>query len=410
MYSTCIMLYLPMTDVFMLYRTIHCLLVDCGLLRHIIDIISIETASADTEGTNEAVQEIRSKSLIAGSRRPVVGHVISIAQSIVGAMQTERLDADGSIDISQDVSSENGLDDGVEQNQQSTLVKSVLSEAGLFEEWNAFVQSSLQQIMDRQSAYSNVDNADVSTDSAKLSQMEAALEALALRDSSWMRQNDDDIQNNVFDDDDDSDDDDDNSDDEDDYHNYGHSNFSSQIKVTAVIKDDVSPDRNMVDFEDDEFEIGDQFARFNDSDNNNQNFADFSTNDAPSFAANFDNVPEANFGADFESPQFDSSNTFETNFNAVGEDLFADFSSVSPTNAGVEVDPFFSTTSDLKDIDDNDTKQQTENASDMSVYNGNIKNDEDSDTGIEQVIEQEDKSDVADENDPVDEVSNSSKE
>ena len=276
-----------------------------------------------------------------------MGHVISIAQSIVGAIQEpepERLEADSSIDISQDLndtSLSDSMQEGQKKQQQPTLVKTVLTEAGLFEEWDAFTQSSLQQILDRQNSYADVDNNDTSTDSAKLSQMEAALEALALQDSSWMKQNDDDIQNNVFDDDDDSDDDDDNSDDEDDYHNYGQSNFSSQIKVTAVIKDEDSPDKNMVDFEDDEFEIGDQFANFpNDSDNNNQNFADFGSgaDNSPSFEANFDNIPQADFGADFESPQFDATPSFEANFETVqiGDDLFADFSKEDITTSTSE--------------------------------------------------------------------------
>jgi len=352
--------------------TIHCLLVDCGLLRHIIDIISEESACASSESNEEAAQEKRTKSLIAGSRRPVVGHVVSIAQSIVGAMHVEKLNVDGSIDASQDVSNDNILDESGESHQQPTLVKTVLTSAGMFDEWDAFVQTGLQQLMDRQSAYGNVDNNDVSTDSGKMSQMEAALEALALQDSSWLRQNDDDVQNNVFDDDDSDDDDDDNSDDEDDYHNYGQSNFSSQIKVTAVIKDDDNADRNMVDFEDDEFEIGDQFAKFVNDGSNDQNFADFNTNETPSFAANFDSVPEANFGADFDSPQFDSTPTFEANFETVpmGEDLFADFSNEkgNKTDAFDEIesekkDPFFSTVSDLKDIDDGGEQTETMNSS-----------------------------------------------
>jgi hypothetical protein len=315
-------------------------------LNHIIEIIGEETTSMEeTEGMEEEQKEkvaaLRAKALIAGSRRPIVGHVISIAQSIVGATQAERLDADSSIDIPHDVSGDAGLDDSLEREERQnqpppTLVKTVLTEAGLFEDWDSFVQTDLQQVLDRQTVYANVDNNDISTDSAKLSQMEAALEALALQDSSWMKQNDDDIQNNVFDDDDDdSDDDDDNSDDEDDYHNYGQSNFSSQIKVTAVIKDEDSPDKNMVDFEDDEFEIGDQFAKFDSSNNDDQNFADFSSDNSPSFEANFDNVPQANFGADFESPQFDPSPNFEANFENVqmGDDLFADFSKETITAA-----------------------------------------------------------------------------
>lgn len=305
-----------------------------------MEIVSDETTSPDSEGAEEGKEELaerRAKTLIAGSRRPIVGHVISIAQSIVGATQAqpERPEVDNSVEMSQDVSSDNegGVDDSLDlgegqQNQQQlqpTLVKTVLTDAGVFEEWNSFVETNLQQVLDRQDSYVNVDNNDISTDSTKMSQMEAALEALALQDSAWMKQNDDDIQNNVFDDDDDdSDDDDDYSDDEDDYHNYGQSNFSSHIKVTAVIKDEGSPDKNMVDFEDDEFEIGDQFA------NNASNFADFGTSDNSnsfSFEANFDNAPQANFGADFDSPQFDPSPNFEANFDnvQVGDDLFADF-------------------------------------------------------------------------------------
>lgn len=362
------------------YSTIHCLLVDCGLLRHIIEIISEETASAATESSEEEAKAIRTKSLIAGSRRPIVGHVISIAQSIVGAMQPQRGEGE-SVDISQDVSSDHDLDcsHNLDHEEHPTLVKSVLVEAGICEEWNSFVHMGLQKVMDKQSSYGNMDNNDTSVDSGKLSQMEAALEALALQDNAWLKHCDDDVQNNVFDDDDDSDDDD-NSDDEDDYHNYGHSNFSSQIKVTAVVKDVVSPDRNMmVDFEDDEFEIGDQFAKF-DSSTNDQNFADFGSssaspsfaanfdNDAPpftanfedasaSFAANFDNVPDADFGADFSSPQFEPTASFEANFDSVqgGEDLFADFN--SETSGGAKSDPFFSTVTGGTDIGgDEETK------------------------------------------------------
>lgn len=361
--------------------TIHCLLVDCGLLRHIIDIISNESASASSEGNEEAAQEKRAKSLIAGSRRPVVGHVVSIAQSIVGAMHVEKLNIDGSVDASQDVSNENIFDESGDSNLQPTLVKTVLTSAGMFDEWEAFVQTGLQQLMDRQSAYGNVDNNDVSTDSGKMSQMEAALEALALQDSSWLRQNDDDIQNNVFDDD--SDDDDDNSDDEDDYHNYGQSKFSSQIRVTAIVKDEDNAERNMVDFEDDEFEIGDQFANFINDGSNDQKFADFNTNDTPSFAANFDSVPEANFGADFDSPQFDSTPSFEANFDNVdmGEDLFADFSNEKGDKDNVfgdieseKNDPFFSTTvSDLKNIDDVQDQNNVDSSADDREVGGEEK-------------------------------------
>ena len=310
--------------------TIHCLLVECGLLKRIIEIVSEESSSI-----GEDVTEDREKGenccgpLIGGSRRPIVGHVISIAQSIVGAMQAERIDADSSIDVSQDLSSDDGLDRGEnqEQSQQPTVVKNVLTQSGLYEEWIAFVQDSLQHILDRQSAYGNVDN-DTSTDSAKMSQMEATLEALNLKDNAWLKQHDDDIQNNIFDDEDEDSDDDENSDDDDDddYHNY--SNFSSQIKVTAVVKDDHGVEHNMVDFEDDDFEIGDQFPKF-DMNYTDENFADFgSTNSSATFEANFDSVPEAKFEATFDSQQFDSSASFEANFENVqldNDDFFADF-------------------------------------------------------------------------------------
>lgn len=309
---------------------------ECGLLQNIMEVVREEASCAES-------REGEAATLIAGSCRPISGHAISIAQSIVAASQAEqRVNPDSSMDVSlmsQDVSRDEGEtgDRHIQQSPQPpTLVKSVLTNAGLFEEWDAFVQSDLQGVLDRQSIYTNVDSSEVSADSAKISKMEAALESLDLQGSPWMKQeDDDDYQNNVFDDDDsdeddddDDSDDDDNSDDEDGYHNYG-SKFSSQIKVTAVVREEAN---NTVDFEDDEFEIGDQFAHFdstNRSDNDNTpNFADFSSDSSSSFEANFDNIPQADFfGADFESPQFDAAPSFEANFDSasMGDDLFADF-------------------------------------------------------------------------------------
>ena len=289
------------------FSTIQHLLIDCGVLRRIIDLIGNDT---NVESSNSDSPEKGAGSSLANCRKPVAGHVISIAQSIAGAMQPGV-----SMDISQDTSGEGDMYEGLEHNDKEQqhsipLVKNVLSYAELLDEWENTVSPYLDKSLDRQKSFGNVESIhEASTDSSKISQMEAALEALSLNANDI-----DDLQNNVFDDDSD-DDDDDNSDDEDDYNSYG---FSSKIKVTAVVKDGGGVnDKGNVDFEDDEFEIGDQFANF---DQPKDSF----------FEANFD-VPQADFGADFESPQFESSEPlFEANFdnaqNAVGgTDLFCRF-------------------------------------------------------------------------------------
>lgn len=331
--------------------TIHCLLVDCGLLRKIIEVVSEENAGSDGFATEEEVRLVRSKSQIAGSRRPIIGHIISIAQSIVGALQAERVDADSSVDVSHDVSSDSVDEEGggqVKQSPQKSLVKSVLEEAHMLGVWEAFVESELRRVLDKQSAaYCNMDaKTETSTpETTKLSQMEAALEALAMKDNNWLKRNDDDVQNNVFDDENDGSDDSDDSDDDDYHGGYKQSrNFSSQIKVTAVIRDE--EDKDFAKFDD--FDIGDQFAKFSSS---TQSFADFSSSgSAPSFEANFDNISSsvfeanfdnvatANFGVNFESPQFDNSSGFETNFEnfSTSEDLFADFAKESHSEGNVD--------------------------------------------------------------------------
>lgn len=118
------------------------LISDCGLLSRIID--SVTSRNADLQS---------SRAKLAGCGPPIVGHVILMAQAVTSAVQSE---------------AEGGDHRDGEISDNGDSIRSLIVSSGMYADWERFVNSELQSVMDLQSQNQSSLSADSPRNSPSL--------------------------------------------------------------------------------------------------------------------------------------------------------------------------------------------------------------------------------------------------
>mmetsp|Transcript_24531 Transcript_24531/g.36103 ORF Transcript_24531/g.36103 Transcript_24531/m.36103 type:complete len:675 (-) Transcript_24531:199-2223(-) len=328
-------------------RTLKHLLSDCGLVEHVMEVVGEESGTKDGDRTDGDGNGRSPRQLIAGSRRPIVGHVITIAQTLSAVLRAEE---DSVLAMSMENDGQDKTKSALHTTQDSekipsgaSVLRRVMEECNIAEQWDAFESKELRALIEKQTVFAAVDvTPDSSPKVQSPSQMDVALEALALNDrSAWANTKVDEIDPTT-------------PDDEELEHTadrlvHAMDNQASgdQFSGSSSSDDDSDEEDNTA-----EQGIGEQFNAFENSDfafpskgsdmvnTFDAAFADFESATTAPFEASFDSSGPAEVFADFSTSGFDSKSTeaastgdtFDPFGTASAVDVFADAESTAPKN------------------------------------------------------------------------------